>query len=179
MCVRAYVCDPALPERKRWITVEMDCKPVGKQSNYDVLGSKVRAAPLAIRHSSILGCITWPITYCVSKWFIAPVANLAWQTAGKEWVIVLYVLRLWYVFRLCSYPFDTCGTHTGAVTACNQLTDVQEVAHKHAEAHVTQDRNTHKQELLVSLLWIWDCKAETQLQGYRGSVFVYIYVTWE
>lgn len=38
----------------------------GKQSNYDVLGSKVRAvlgsAPLAIRYSGILHPITRPIT---------------------------------------------------------------------------------------------------------------------
>lgn len=51
---------------KRWITVEMDGKPAGKQSNYDVLGSKVNTilgtGPLANRYSSILHCIKWPIT---------------------------------------------------------------------------------------------------------------------
>lgn len=96
--------------------------PVGKRSNYDVLGSKVRAVlrtgPLAIRYSSILHCITWPITLCVSEWFIAQKLRTAWQTVGNEWAIVLYVLRL-------GLQFDTHSTHTGVfwgVTACNQLT---------------------------------------------------------
>lgn len=97
-CARVCVHDPALPECKRWITMETDCKPVGKQSNYDVLGSKVRAVlrtgPLAIRYSSILHCITWPITLCVSEWFIALKLDLAWQTVGNGWAIVLYVLGL-------------------------------------------------------------------------------------
>lgn len=71
-CVRArtYMEERALPECKRWIAMEMDCKPVGKQSNYDVLGSKMNTilgtGPLANRYSSILHCIKWPITECVS-----------------------------------------------------------------------------------------------------------------
>lgn len=81
--------DPALPECKRWITMETDCKPAGKQSNYDVLGSKVRAVlrtdPLAIRYSSTLHCITWPITLCVSEWFIAPKARCC-LTDSWKWV---------------------------------------------------------------------------------------------
>lgn len=63
---RTYMEEHTPPECKRWITMEMDCKPVGKQSNYDVLGSKVNTilgtGPLANRYSSILHCIKWPIT---------------------------------------------------------------------------------------------------------------------
>lgn len=32
--------ESTLPECKRWITMETDCKPVGKQSNYDVPGKQ-------------------------------------------------------------------------------------------------------------------------------------------
>lgn len=75
VCACIRICATQQPEFKRWITMETDCKPVGKQNNYDVLESKVRAVlragPLAIRYSSILNCITWPITLCVSEWFIA------------------------------------------------------------------------------------------------------------
>lgn len=121
-----------------------DWKPVGKQSNYDVLGSKVRAVlrtgPLAIRYWSILHCITRPITLCVSEWFIAPKLDLTWQTVRNEWAIVLYVLRLG-LFHL---------THTAhilvyfeGVTACIQIMSMQENVHKPAEAHKTHDQNTH------------------------------------
>lgn len=43
MHVNTDVCDPTLPACKRWISMEMDCEPAGKPSNYDVAGSKVRA----------------------------------------------------------------------------------------------------------------------------------------
>lgn len=94
VCVHAYVCDPPQPGSERWITVETHCEPVGKQCNYDVLGSKVSASPLAIGYSNILHCITWPITLCVSEWFIAPVPDLVWQAVGNERAIALYVPRL-------------------------------------------------------------------------------------
>ena len=81
-------------------------------------GSKVRdvlrTGPLAIRYSGILHCITWPITLCVSEWFIAQKPDLAWQTVENEWAIVLYVLRL-------GLQFDTYIKHAGAfwgTTAC-------------------------------------------------------------
>lgn len=114
VCVRAclHAWTFTASECKRWITMETDCQPVGKQSNYDTLGSKVRAVlrtgPLAIRYSSILHCITWPITLCVSEWFIAAELDCAWQAVGNVWVIVLYVLR-WSLIRL---------THTAHKLVC-------------------------------------------------------------
>lgn len=103
---------------KRWIAMETRCKPVGKQSNYDVLGSKVRAVfrtgPLAIRYSSILHGITWPITLCVTEWFIALKLDLVWKTVGNDTLIVLCV-------RL-SLEADTPSAHIlvcWGKTACN------------------------------------------------------------
>lgn len=43
VCVHTYMLGPTRPEYKRWIAMETDCKPVGKESNYDMLGNQVRA----------------------------------------------------------------------------------------------------------------------------------------
>lgn len=85
VCAHTYMEECTLPECKRWIAMEMDCKPVGKQSNYDVLGSKMNTilgtGPLA---NSILHCIKWPITECVSGWFIVPKLGLTQPTIKNE-----------------------------------------------------------------------------------------------
>ncbi len=170
-CVHTYVRDPTLPECKRWITMETDCKPAGKQSNYDVLGSKVRAVlrtgPLASRYSNILHCITWPITLRVSEWFIAPKLDLAWQTVGNECAIVLYVLRLGLINLTRTAHILV---YFEGVTACNQLTRI--CVHKHAEAHKTHEQHTHshKQQLLVYLLWIDSCSCVLWWMFSSGAV---------
>lgn len=43
VCMHTYMLGPTRPEYERWITMETDCKPVGKESNYDMLGNQVRA----------------------------------------------------------------------------------------------------------------------------------------
>lgn len=35
-----HTCEPTVPGMQRWITMETDCEPMGKQSNYDVLGKQ-------------------------------------------------------------------------------------------------------------------------------------------
>lgn len=108
--------------------METDCKPVGKRSNYDVLGSKVRAVlrpgPLGhqiLQHTSL----RHTANYIACQWVIYCTQHRSCLTIGNEWAMAVHVLRL-------GPHFDTYrGVFSGA-TACKRFKCTQEYVHKHA-----------------------------------------------
>lgn len=117
-----HTCEPTVPGMQRWITMETDCEPMGKQSNYDVLGKQsecwLKSWPRGhqilrhtlLHHLSNYTACQWVI-YCCK-------ATLRWQTVGNGWANASYVGRLGVVrltyTALGSVRFD-------GITASNKL----------------------------------------------------------
>lgn len=101
-CVHIYLRDPALPECKRWITMETDCHWGNGVIMMCEVSAVLRSGPPAIRYSSMLHCITWPITYIVCQQVIyysrAACCFTEFETSGRLCCVFLdYVLSIWHI----------------------------------------------------------------------------------